>query len=123
MAILATRRRWEVTSLWAARSSPCSFQLLASWSSSSGVSIGNLRISCRYRERLPSGAIGRTDSEAIGNIFLLAGLDHPVTAGSLSGSGVCRQNAGRAHLSDSAPVTTERAYLQTGLSGTRLVLR
>ena len=47
MAILATRRKWEVTSLCAASRSPCSFQRLASMNSSSGCSIGNWRISCR----------------------------------------------------------------------------
>src|SRR5262245_64193239 len=49
MAILATRRRCEVTSLCAACVSPCSCQLLASMNSSSLASMGNLRISERYR--------------------------------------------------------------------------
>src|SRR6185312_4892291 len=56
MAIFATRRRWEVTSLCAASISSWSRHRLESESSSSGDSIGNLRISWRYRERLPSGA-------------------------------------------------------------------
>src|SRR5215831_10724818 len=55
MAILATRRRWLVTSWWAASVSPCSCQLLASMNSWSLASIGNLRISDRYRLRPPSG--------------------------------------------------------------------
>src|SRR4026207_1170136 len=54
MAILATSRRWEVTSRWAASRSPCSFQLLASMYSSSGCSMGNRRICWRYRLRPPS---------------------------------------------------------------------
>src|SRR5215467_13681744 len=56
MAILATRRRWLVTSLWAATRSPCSRQRLASIYSSCGSSIGNRRISSRYRDR-PDSAV------------------------------------------------------------------
>src|ERR1700744_3945376 len=55
MAILATRRRWDVTSWWAALVSPCSRQALASMNSCCGSRSGNLRISDRYRLRLPSG--------------------------------------------------------------------
>src|SRR4029077_17505655 len=54
MAILATRRRWLVTSLWAAARSPCSRQRLASIYSSCGSSMGNRWISARYRVRLES---------------------------------------------------------------------
>src|SRR5579863_6978352 len=50
MAILATRRRWLVTSRRAASGSPCSFRRLANMNSSSGVRSGNLRISLKYRE-------------------------------------------------------------------------
>src|SRR5689334_7444924 len=57
MAILATRRRWLVTSRCAASGSWCSCQRLASMNSSSLASIGNLRISDRYRLRPPSGDI------------------------------------------------------------------
>src|SRR3954471_12116467 len=79
MAIFATRRRWEVTSLWAASISWLSRQRWASDSSSSGVSIGNLRISWRYRERLPSGAIFRTaEATNFGSLFIrLKGLPWP----------------------------------------------
>src|SRR3569623_169967 len=55
MAILATSRRWLVTSRCAASGSSCSCQRLASMNSSSLASIGNLRISDRYRLRPPSG--------------------------------------------------------------------
>src|SRR6202790_5818164 len=51
MAILATSRRWLVTSLCAASRSSFSAQRLASMYSCWGSSIGNLRISARYRER------------------------------------------------------------------------
>src|SRR5262249_11510236 len=51
MAILATSRKWLVTSLCAASRSPCSRQRLASMNSSCGSSIGNRRISSRYRVR------------------------------------------------------------------------
>jgi hypothetical protein len=40
MAILATSRKWLVTSLWAAVRSPCSRQLLASMYSSCGSNMG-----------------------------------------------------------------------------------
>src|SRR5712671_6158887 len=56
MAILATRRRWLVTSRCAASRSPCSRQRLASIYSSCGSSIGNRRISSRYRPR-PDSAV------------------------------------------------------------------
>src|SRR4051795_11929447 len=65
MAILATRRRCEVTSLWAASESPCSRQRLASMNSSLGSSIGNLRISSRYRDRPPSLASTGSAADAI----------------------------------------------------------
>src|SRR4029077_12239362 len=51
MAILATRRRWLVTSLCAEFSLPCSRQRFASMNSSCGSSIGNRLISSRYRVR------------------------------------------------------------------------
>src|SRR5262245_13029430 len=51
MAILATSRKWLVTSLCAASRSPCSRQRFASMYSSSGSSIGNRRISSRYLVR------------------------------------------------------------------------
>src|SRR3954471_23702121 len=51
MAILATSRRWLVTSWCAASRSSCSRQRLANMYSSCGSSIGNLRISARYLER------------------------------------------------------------------------
>src|ERR1051325_7311089 len=57
MAILAPRRRWLGTSRWAASGSWCSCQRLASMNSTSLASIGNLRISERYRLRPPSGDI------------------------------------------------------------------
>src|SRR3954468_16314817 len=57
MAIFATRRRWLVTRRWAAAGASCSCQALASMNSSSLASIGNLRISDRYRLRPPSGDI------------------------------------------------------------------
>src|SRR5437879_4704567 len=57
MAILATRRRWLVTRRWGAWGSSGSCQRLASMNSSSLASIGNLRISERYRLRPPSGDI------------------------------------------------------------------
>src|SRR5215212_2007385 len=57
MAILATSRRWLVTRRCAASRSPCSRQLLASMYSSCGSSIGNRRISSRYRERPDSAEI------------------------------------------------------------------
>src|SRR5262245_48428533 len=63
MAILATRRRWLVTSLCAASRSSCSRQRLASMYSSCGSSIGNLRISERYRES-PDSAV-RIGSAAV----------------------------------------------------------
>src|SRR6516162_7843028 len=47
MAILATRRKWLLTSLCAASWSPCSRQRLASMNSSCGSSIGTCRISSR----------------------------------------------------------------------------
>src|SRR5688572_9016527 len=56
MAMRVTRRRCEVTSLWAALLSACSCQRLASMNSSSGSSIGNLRISSRYRTSPPESA-------------------------------------------------------------------
>src|SRR5262249_30251279 len=49
--------RWLVTSWCAASGSWCSCQRLASMNSSSLASIGNLRISARYRLRPPSGDI------------------------------------------------------------------
>src|SRR5829696_1521492 len=65
MAILATRRRCEVTSRCAASESPCSRQRLASMYSSLGSSIGNLRISSRYRDRPPSLASTGSAADAI----------------------------------------------------------
>src|ERR1043166_3055568 len=50
MAILATRRRWLVTSWRAASESSCSRQRLASMYSCSGSRSGNFRISERYRD-------------------------------------------------------------------------
>src|SRR5258706_7893953 len=70
MAILATRRRWLVTSRCAASVSWCSCQRLASMNSSSLASIGNLRISDRYRLRPPSGDITAS---------ALAAMVHPLT--------------------------------------------
>src|SRR6187455_2950654 len=68
MAILATRRRWLVTSLCAASRSPCSRQLLASMYSCCGSNIGNRRISSRYRDRPPSAVIiGIAAERAIGS--------------------------------------------------------
>src|SRR5215207_1682574 len=60
MAILATRRRWLVTSLCAASRSPCSRQRLASRYSSCRSSIGNRWISTRYGVRLDSVAARQT---------------------------------------------------------------
>src|SRR5579863_3841474 len=51
MAILATSRKWLVTSRCAASRSPCSRQRFASMNSSCGSSIGNRLISSRYRVR------------------------------------------------------------------------
>jgi hypothetical protein len=51
MAILATSRKWLVTSLCAELSSRCSRQRLASMNSSCGSSIGNRLISSKYRVR------------------------------------------------------------------------
>src|SRR6516165_7594279 len=65
MAILATSRRWLVTSRCAASGSSCSFQRFASMYSCSGSSIGNLRISCRYRVRFPSEEREGTERVAI----------------------------------------------------------
>src|SRR5580698_11496356 len=70
MAILATRRRCEFTSVWAAFWSPPSRQARARRSSSSWDSMGYLRISCIYRVRLVSGAIAER-LEAIGWILLV----------------------------------------------------
>src|ERR1700730_5486962 len=56
MAILATRRKWLVTSRWAASRSPYSRQFLASMYSSCGSSMGNRRISLIYRAR-PDSAV------------------------------------------------------------------
>src|SRR5215470_4498333 len=70
MAILATRRRWLVTRRWAASGSSCSCQRLASMNSSSLASIGNLRISDRYRLSPPSGDITAS---------ALAAMLHPLT--------------------------------------------
>ena len=78
MAILATRRRWEVTSLWAASISWWSRQRWESASSSSAVSIGNLRISWRYRERLPSGATLMTAEATAGSFRLHGGRACPI---------------------------------------------
>src|SRR5438046_251614 len=71
MAILATRRRWLVTRRWAASGSSCSCQRLASMNSSSFASIGNLRISDRYRLRPPSGDI---------TLRALAAIDYPLNS-------------------------------------------
>src|SRR6476660_7672264 len=68
MAIFATRRKCEVTRRWAASESSCSRQRLASMYSSCGWSMGNLRISSRYRDSPPSAAIIGS-AEAI--LFLL----------------------------------------------------
>src|SRR5215475_11905587 len=66
MAILATKRKWLVTSLCAATRSPCSRQRLASIYSSCGSSIGNRRISSRYRDKPDSAVmIGRVADWAI----------------------------------------------------------
>src|SRR3569833_893930 len=65
MAILATRRRCEGTSVCAAAGSSCCCQRLASMNSSSLVSIGNLRISVRYRDRKPSGVMTAREVVAI----------------------------------------------------------
>src|SRR5260370_27799594 len=70
--MLATRRRWLVTSRCAASEYSRSFQLLASMYSSSGSSIGNLRISWRYRVRFPSPERDGTESVAI-LVMLLRG--------------------------------------------------
>src|SRR5580704_18148313 len=72
IAILATRRRWLVTRRCAACGSSCSFQRLASMYSSSGSSIGNLRISCRYRVRLPSEETDGTE-RAIDGLYSVMG--------------------------------------------------
>src|SRR3954466_7976167 len=69
MAILATRRRWLVTRRWAASGSSCSCQRLASMNSSSFASMGNLRISDRYRLRPPSGDM---------TLRALAAIDSPL---------------------------------------------
>src|SRR5689334_16084303 len=76
MAILATRRKWLVTSLCAALLSPCSRQRLASMNSSCGSSRGNLRISWRYRLRLPSGV--RDDGRA-GRLAVAALIAAPLS--------------------------------------------
>src|ERR1700733_9127474 len=76
MAIFATRRKCEVTSLCAASISSLSRQRFERDSSSSGDSMGNLRISWRYRDRLPSGAMLRT-AEATGGSFRRPRLDLP----------------------------------------------
>src|SRR6185437_6417693 len=68
MAIFATRRKWEVTSLCAASISCWSRHRWESDSSFSGVSIGNFLISWRYRVRLPSGAMFRTADAIEGSI-------------------------------------------------------
>src|SRR6516164_1606137 len=65
MAILATSRKWLVTSRCAASGSACSFQRLASMYSCSGSSIGNLRISWRYRVKFPSEETEGTERVAI----------------------------------------------------------
>src|SRR5260370_16594696 len=66
MGILATRRKWVVTRRWGASGSSCSRQRLASMYSSSGASIGNLRISRRYRPRFPSvEMLGRAEVVAM----------------------------------------------------------
>src|SRR5215218_3868645 len=75
MAILATSRRWLVTSRCAASRSPCSRQLLASIYSSCGSSIGNRRISSRYRAR-PDSAV-RTGKVAARAISALSTLKPP----------------------------------------------
>src|SRR5262249_7143714 len=66
IAILATRRRWLVTSLCAASRSPCSRQLLASMYSSCGSNIGNRRISSKYRDRpVSADRIGKAAARAM----------------------------------------------------------
>src|SRR5215471_21551191 len=66
MAILATRRRWLVTRRCAASRSPCSRQLLASIYSSCGSSIGNRRISSKYRDRpVSADRIGKAAARAM----------------------------------------------------------
>ena len=55
MAIFATSRRWLVTSVCAACSSPWSAHRFANAYSSSAPNIGNLRIFCKYRAKLRSG--------------------------------------------------------------------
>src|ERR1700751_724733 len=69
MAILATSRRWLVTSLCAASGSSCCCQRLASMNSSSFASMGNFRISERYRLRPPSGDITAS---------VFAAMDYPL---------------------------------------------
>ncbi|GAA0569220.1 hypothetical protein GCM10009416_04420 [Craurococcus roseus] len=62
---------------------------------------------------MPSGAIGRLESEeAIGNICLLAEWDHPVTAESPSAVRYVARTPGGPNLRSDAPVTTERGGLQ-----------
>src|SRR6516165_644175 len=75
MAILATSRRWLVTSRCAASGSSCSFQRFASMYSCSGSSIGNLRISCRYRVRFPSEEREGTERVAIDDHCSKLGID------------------------------------------------
>src|SRR4051794_8302471 len=82
MAILATRRKWEVTSLCAASRSPCSRQLLASMYSCCGSSIGNRRISSRYRDR-PDSAV-RIGSAAARAILAPSILLPPMIGGRLA---------------------------------------
>jgi hypothetical protein len=71
MAIFATSRRCDVTSLCAASTSLWSRQRLESESSSSAESMGNLRISWRYREKLPAGST-LIRAEANGSLLLSA---------------------------------------------------
>src|SRR5258708_16776104 len=56
MVFWAPGRGWLVTSLWAATRPPCARQRSASINSSCGSSIGNRRISSRYRPR-PDSAV------------------------------------------------------------------
>ena len=82
MAILAASRRCEVTSLCAASRSPWSTHALASMNSSSGSSIGNFRISERYRLSPCSGDGAGRDAYvfAILSVLIERPFKSPTTA-------------------------------------------
>ena len=83
--------------MWAASISSWSRQRWDSASSSSGVSIGNLRISWRYRERLPSGATLMT-AEAKGRLLSSERLrPYPYGAGARPVSDWDKSGCGRDH--------------------------